>query len=71
MTGVRGHLHHDRAEFAEIEKGVTLELLGVYAGAVGEKSLEALRLGRMFPIDLVEDLLRRRERGHNPFPPIL
>ncbi|WP_157787964.1 S1 family peptidase [Bradyrhizobium elkanii] len=51
------------------EKGVSLELLGVYAGAVGDKRLEELRLGRVFPIELVEDLLRRRERGRNPYPP--
>jgi Trypsin-like peptidase domain len=54
---------------SEFDRGVTLELVGVYAGAVGEKSLEELRLGRMFPIDLVEGLLRRNQRGHNPFPP--
>jgi hypothetical protein len=46
-----------------------LELLGVYAGAVGDKALDALRLGRAFPIGLVEDLLRRGVRGYNPFPP--
>jgi hypothetical protein len=51
--------------------GVSLELLGLYAGAVGERSLEDLRLGRAFPINLVEDLLRQRERGRNPFPPAL
>lgn len=48
---------------------VKLELVGVYAGAVGEKALEELRLGRVFPIDLVEGALCRRERGLNPFPP--
>lgn len=50
--------------------GVGLELLGVYAGAVGETRLEELRLGRVFPIELVEDLLRRGERGRNPYPPV-
>jgi hypothetical protein len=40
-----------------------------YAGAVGEMALEDLRLGRAFPIGLVEDLLRRGEQGSNPFPP--
>jgi hypothetical protein len=54
---------------AGVEKRLGLELLGVYAGAVGEKALEALRLGRAFPIGLVEELLHRRERGSNPFPP--
>jgi hypothetical protein len=53
------------------KKGVRLELLGVYAGAVGQKALADLRLGRAFPIALVENLLRRRERGNNPFPPAL
>ena len=48
---------------------VSLELLGVYAGAVGDEALETLRLGRVFPIDLVEGLLRCHERGSNPFPP--
>lgn len=48
-----------------------LELLGVYAGAVGHKALKDLRLGRAFPIALVENLLRRHERGNNPFPPAL
>lgn len=54
---------------SEFNRGMTLKLVGVYAGAVGEKPLEELRLGRMFPIDLVEGLLRRNQRGHNPFPP--
>jgi S1-C subfamily serine protease len=48
---------------------VGLELMGVYAGAVGDRKLENLRLGRVFPIALVENLLQRSERGHNPFPP--
>jgi hypothetical protein len=68
-TGVRRTLDHGAAGLAGVEKGVSLELLGVYAGSVGEKTLEDLRLGRAFPIDLVEVLLRRRERGSNPFPP--
>lgn len=46
-----------------------LELAGVYAGAVGNKDLEKLRLGRVFPIDLVEGILRCGHRGINPFPP--
>jgi hypothetical protein len=49
---------------------VKLELAGVYAGAVGNKDLEKLRLGRVFPIDLVERILRRGQRGFNPFPPM-
>jgi hypothetical protein len=69
VTGGRRILDHGTRGLEEVEEGVSLELLGVYAGAVGEKALEDLRLGRAFPIDLVEDLLRRRERGHNPFPP--
>lgn len=69
VTGVRGTLDHGVPGFAVVEKGVRLELLGVYAGAVGDEELEKLRLGRAFPIDLVEALLRRRERGSNPFPP--
>lgn len=68
-TGVCRPPNGDAAGSARVEKGVSLELLGVYAGAVGKSALEELRLGRMFPIDLVEDLLRRHERGHNPFPP--
>src|SRR5260221_4480921 len=48
---------------------VKLELLGVYAGSVGERALEELRLGRVFPIDLVEERVHRRQRGRNPFPP--
>jgi hypothetical protein len=69
VTGVRQTLDHGAAGLAGVEKGVSLELLGVYAGAVGERALEDLRLGRAFPIDLVEDLLRRCQRGRNPFPP--
>jgi hypothetical protein len=49
---------------------VKLELAGVYAGAVGNKDLEKLRLGRVFPVDLVENILRRGQRGFNPFPPM-
>jgi hypothetical protein len=52
------------------DSGFSLELVGVYAGAVGNTALEEMRLGRAFPIGLVEDLLRRQERGNNPFPPI-
>lgn len=48
---------------------VELELLAIYAGAVGEKSLEALRLGRAFPVSFVEQMLSSGKRGHNPFPP--
>lgn len=48
-----------------------LELLAIYAGAVGEKSLEALRLGRAFSVSFVEELLRSGKRGRNPFPPDL
>lgn len=59
----------DRGASRRAKDWVKLELVGVYAGAVGEKALEALRLGRVFPIDLVEGVLRRRERGRNPFPP--
>jgi Trypsin-like peptidase domain len=69
MASTRRPLDHDAAGLKEVEKGVTLELLGLYAGAVGEKTLESLRLGRAFPIELVENLLRRRERGSNPYPP--
>ncbi|MGJ5187592.1 S1 family peptidase [Bradyrhizobium sp. HKCCYLRH1034] len=47
-----------------------LELAGVYAGSVGNKDLERLQLGRVFPIGLVEDILRRGQRGINPFPPM-
>jgi hypothetical protein len=46
-----------------------LELAGVYAGSVGNKDLEKLQLGRVFPIDLVEGILRSGHRGINPFPP--
>jgi hypothetical protein len=69
MTGVCRTVDHGAAGLAGVEKRMSLELLGVYAGAVGERALEDLRFGRAFPIDLVEDLLRRRERGSNPFPP--
>jgi hypothetical protein len=69
LIGIRRALEGGATGLAGIENGVSLELLGVYAGAVGEKALEDLRLGRAFPIDLVEDLLRRGERGNNPFPP--
>lgn len=69
VTGIRWPLDHGAGRLAGVKKVVSLELLGVYAGAVGEKALEDLRLGRAFPIELVEDLLRRGERGSNPFPP--
>ncbi len=52
-----------------VRQSAELELLAIYAGAVGEKSLEALRLGRAFPVSFVERLLSFGERGHNPFPP--
>jgi hypothetical protein len=52
-----------------LQSEVSLELLGVYAGAVGNEALETLRLGRVFPIDLVEGLLRCHKQGSNPFPP--
>jgi hypothetical protein len=48
---------------------VELELLAIYAGAIGERSLQELRLGRAFPVSFVERLLSSGERGHNPFPP--
>lgn len=48
---------------------VELELFAIYAGAVGAKSLEALRLGRAFPVSFVEQLLSSGKRGRNPFPP--
>ncbi|ESX16689.1 hypothetical protein X766_21760 [Mesorhizobium sp. LSJC255A00] len=47
-----------------------LELVGVYAGAVGDEILERLKLGRVFPVDLIEELLRNRKQGSNPFPPV-
>ena len=46
MTGVRQTLDRGATGFARVEPGVRLELLGVYAGAVGEEALENLRLGR-------------------------
>lgn len=52
-----------------VDQEVELELLAIYAGAVGDKSLEALRLGRAFPVSFVERLLRSGKQGHNPFPP--
>jgi len=60
-----------RGNYAVSEAGerITLELSGVYAGSVGNKDLEKLQLGRVFPIDLVECILRGRKRGVNPFPP--
>jgi Trypsin-like peptidase domain len=51
------------------EAQLNLELIGVYAGATGDKKLETLRLGRVFPIGLVENLLSQGGRGDNPFPP--
>jgi len=68
VTDDRGSADYTSGQ-AEAGNSLRLELLGVYAGAVGEKALEELRLGRMFPINLVEDLLRLCQRGHNPFPP--
>ena|ERR1700704_438818 len=68
-TGAFGTVRPNKGDLVAIEKEVSLELLRVYAGATGDRALETLRLGRMFPINLVEDLLRRCERGHNPFPP--
>lgn len=52
------------------EERMKLELAGVYAGSVGDKDLEKLQLGRVFPIDLVEDIIRRDQQGVNPFPPM-
>jgi hypothetical protein len=54
---------------SQTAKRIMLELAGVYAGSVGNQDLEKLRLGRIFPIDLVEGILRRGQRGINPFPP--
>jgi hypothetical protein len=54
---------------APVGQEVELELLAIYAGAVGERILETLRLGRAFPVSFVEQLLSSGERGHNPFPP--
>lgn len=69
-TNPRSNVRTERqGSRTDLGNGVSLELLGVYAGAVGEKRLEELRLGRVFPIELVEDLLRRPECGRNPFPP--
>jgi len=43
---------------SQVEGQMKLELAGVYDGAVGNKDLEKLQLGRIFPIDLVEGILR-------------
>lgn len=48
---------------------VKLELLGVYAGSVGQEMLDKLKLGRVFPADLIEKVLRDEKQGCNPFPP--
>jgi hypothetical protein len=66
-----GGEHHRSGQHGagQAKDRVKLELVGVYAGAAGEKALEELRLGRVFPIHLVEETLRRRERGFNPFQP--
>ena len=48
---------------------VTLEFIGVYAGATGDKDLERLNLGRMFVAGFVDQLLSKGEPGNNPFPP--
>jgi hypothetical protein len=66
-TGVRLPLDHSAARLAGVEKGVSLELLVCRSG--WRKIAGGIALGRVFPIDLVEDLLRRRDRGRNIFPP--
>jgi len=50
-------------------ESVTLEFIGVYAGATGDKNLERLNLGRMFVAGFVDQLVTKGEPGNNPFPP--
>jgi hypothetical protein len=70
-AGVGPTIDDIASERSASKEAVGLELLGVYAGAVGYKELESMRLGRVFPIALVEGLLQAGERGINPFPPDL
>jgi hypothetical protein len=70
MSGSPVYLRIGSPQMGSASPGaVGLELFGVYAGAVGDPRLETLRLGRVFPIGLVEKILKHGRRGHNPFPP--
>jgi hypothetical protein len=69
MPGMSGSPVYRRTEELSAGGAPGLELFGVYAGASGDNRLETLRLGRVFPIRLIEDIIRHKEPGRNPFPP--
>lgn len=51
------------------DRGITLEFVGVYAGATGDQRLQHLNLGRVFMASFVSLLVTKSESGENPFPP--
>jgi hypothetical protein len=52
------------------DRTVSLDFVGVYAGATGNKYLEKLNLGRVFMASLISLLVTDSLRGENPFPPV-
>ncbi|MCK1493478.1 trypsin-like peptidase domain-containing protein [Bradyrhizobium sp. 180] len=48
---------------------VALELIGIYAGATGNRTMDKLNLGRMFMASLIELTIEKGQPGQNPFPP--
>lgn len=48
-----------------------LEFLGVYAGSLGDQSLDRLNLGRFWPNAILRDIVRDCRNGENPVKPIL
>lgn len=51
------------------DETVSLELVGVYAGAAGGELLNDLKLGRMFMANFVDMMIADDQPGVNPFPP--
>lgn len=59
---------YDDDPFSNTQK---MAFIGVYAGSMGDESLEKMQLGRFIPVEFVFDIARRPRPGENPHPPSL